>query len=188
MGAQDNQLRLVTQDPKGKPRIQARLGSGNTIRVAGITNPISKAPAPGKFLTHPCEYLPSWSYYPYDILLSLSPQHPKHVPRIDKILRSCTLALHPCLGLGEGAHTYAWLSREAHHGALPALGTASPGRTGPVYGGRGLNRHLTHTITAVSWSYLGEQLRTASADQPLIARSPVISGGLITQMDFLAFN
>lgn len=113
MGAQDNQLRLVTQDPKGKPRIQARLGSGNTIRVAGITNPISKAPAPGKFPTHPCEYLPSWSYYPYDILLSLSPQHPKHVPRIDKILRSCTLALHPCLGLGEGAHTYAWLSREA---------------------------------------------------------------------------
>lgn len=152
--------------------------------MARITKPVSKAPAPGKFPTHPCEHLPSWSYYPYDTPLPLSTQHPKHVPRRDKILGSCTLDL-----VSVKVHTHMLGSQEKYNGALLALGAASSGCTGPVYGGRGLNCVFTHThITAVSWPHLGEQLRTASADQPLIARSPVTSGGLITQMDFLVFN
>lgn len=95
----------------------------------------------------------------------------------------CTLAL-----VWVKVHTHMLGSQEKHHGALPALGTASPGtRVPPMEGEGSIASSHTH-ITAVSWSHLGEQPRTASADQPLIARSPVTSGCLITQMDFLAFN
>lgn len=105
--------------------------------------------------------------------------HPKH-PRRDQVLKSSTPQL--C----KGAHTRKALGANLPWGeAANAWVPTGPAPREDLQGGKGL--HHPH-MSQPSPGHVLVGMRGQVVPAGLSSQSPVTSGGLITQMDFLGFN